>query len=151
MKELSMPSNSTATIFVKDGNETPPEDSWRQILPDEKEAVREENVNEFNYSRDQAFYKTKVYNDLDAINDVYTKRSIKALAVCESRLLKLEAVRDYIQKEIEDELLIAEKKLGKAITEKLGIKCKTGEKVNELMRCIRFQMQSLVSALEDTE
>merc|ERR1711957_1149560 len=59
--------------------------------------------------------------------------------------------KHIIQKEIEDELLIAEKKLGKAITEKLGIKCKTGEKVNELMRCIRFQMQSLVSALEDTE
>ena len=64
--------------------------------------MREENVNEFNYSRDQTFYKTKVYNDLDAINDVYTKRSIKALAVCDSRLQKLEAVRGYIQKEIED-------------------------------------------------
>jgi hypothetical protein len=34
--------------------------------------------------------------------------------------------------------MLADKKLGKVITEKLGIECKTGEKVNELMRCIRF-------------
>ncbi len=32
----------------------------------------------------------------------------------------------------------------------MGLTCKTGEKVNELMRCIRFQMQSLISGLEDT-
>ncbi len=54
-----------------------------------------------------------------------------------------------MQKGIEDELLVAEKKLGKTITEKLGITCKTGEKANELMRCIRFQMQSLISGIED--
>jgi len=59
--------------------------------------------------------------------------------------------KHMVQKEIEDELLVCEMKLGKAITEKLGISCKTGEKVNELMRCIRFQMQSLVKGLDDTE
>jgi nucleolar protein 58 len=59
--------------------------------------------------------------------------------------------KHIVQKGIEDELLIAEKKLGKCIQEKLGITCKTGEKANELMRCIRFQMQNLVSSLEDTD
>merc|ERR1712160_144003 len=59
--------------------------------------------------------------------------------------------KHIVQKGIEDELLIADKKLGKAILEKLGIKCKTGDKANEMMRCIRFQMQSLVAALEDTD
>jgi nucleolar protein 58 len=59
--------------------------------------------------------------------------------------------KHIVQKGIEEELLIADKKLGKAIGEKLGIKCKTGDKANEMMRCIRFQMQSLVSALEDTD
>jgi hypothetical protein len=34
--------------------------------------------------------------------------------------------------------MVADKKLGKEIQEKLGIKCKTGEKANELLRCIRF-------------
>jgi hypothetical protein len=46
--------------------------------------------------------------------------------------------------------MIADKKLAKTIQEKLGITCKTGDKVNELMRCIRFQMQSLISGLEDS-
>ena len=58
--------------------------------------------------------------------------------------------KNIVQKGIEDELLVAEKKLGKTITEKLGIACKTGDKANELMRCIRFQMQSLISGIEDT-
>jgi hypothetical protein len=34
--------------------------------------------------------------------------------------------------------MVADKKLGKAITEKLKIECKAGEKPNELLRCIRF-------------
>ena len=59
--------------------------------------------------------------------------------------------KNIVQKGIEEELLVAEKKLGKNIQEKLGIACKTGETANELMRCIRFQMQSLISGIEDTE
>jgi len=59
--------------------------------------------------------------------------------------------KNIVQKGIEDELCVADKKLGKSILEKLKINCKTGEKVNELMRCIRFQMQSLISGLEDTK
>jgi len=46
--------------------------------------------------------------------------------------------KNIVQKEIEEELMVADKKLGKTITEKLGITCKTGEKANELFRCIRF-------------
>lgn len=48
--------------------------------------------------------------------------------------------------------MVADKKLGKAIKEKLGIDCKTGQKANELLRCIRFQMSSLLaSGLDDLE
>ena len=46
--------------------------------------------------------------------------------------------KNIVQRGIEEELMVAEKKLGKSIQEKLGITCKTGDKVNELMRCIRF-------------
>jgi nucleolar protein 58 len=56
-----------------------------------------------------------------------------------------------IQKDIQEELLVADKKLAKTIQEKLGVKCETGEKANELFRCIRFQMQSLLTGLEDQE
>lgn len=57
--------------------------------------------------------------------------------------------KNIVEKEIEDELAVADKKLAKTIQEKLSINCKSGEKVNELMRCIRFQMESLVTGLED--
>ena len=57
-----------------------------------------------------------------------------------SKTLQKFLEKNIVQKDIEEELMVAEKKLGKAITEKLGITCKTGEKANELFRCIRFQM-----------
>ena len=55
-----------------------------------------------------------------------------------SKGLKSFLDKNIVQKGIEEALLVADKKLGKVIKEKLGIDCKTGEKVNELMRCIRF-------------
>ena len=47
--------------------------------------------------------------------------------------------------------MLADMKLGKTITEKLGIECKTGEKANELLRCIRFQTTSLLEGLDEKE
>ena len=34
--------------------------------------------------------------------------------------------------------MVADKKLGKTIQEKLGITCKAGTKSDEILRCIRF-------------
>lgn len=68
-----------------------------------------------------------------------------------SKTLQKFLEKNIVQKEIEDELMVADKKLGKAITEKLGISCKTGEQANELLRCIRFQMSSLLTGLTDGE
>ena len=44
-----------------------------------------------------------------------------------SKSLNKFLTKNIVQKEIEDTLLVAEKKLGNAITEKLGINCKSGE------------------------
>ena len=66
-----------------------------------------------------------------------------------SKTLQKFLEKNIVQKDIEEELMVADKKLGKAIQEKLGITCKTGEKTNELFRCIRFQMQSLLTGLDD--
>lgn len=66
-----------------------------------------------------------------------------------SKTLQKFLEKNIVQKEIEEELMVADKKLGKTIQEKLGISCKTGEKANELLRCIRFQMQSLLTGLDD--
>jgi len=56
--------------------------------------------------------------------------------------------KNMVQKEIEDTLLVADNKLSKNIQEKLGITCKTGKQADELLRCIRFQMESLVEGIE---
>lgn len=66
-----------------------------------------------------------------------------------SKGLKKFLDKNIVQKGIEDELMISDKKLGKIITEKLNISCKTGEKTNELIRCIRFQMTSLLEDLDE--
>ena len=68
-----------------------------------------------------------------------------------SKTLKKFLSKNIVEKEIEEELLVADKKLGKVIKEKLGIDCATGEKAREIMRCIRFQMSSLLQGLDEKE
>ena len=65
-----------------------------------------------------------------------------------SKSLKKFLTKNIVQKEIEDQLLVADSKLGKTIQEKLGISCKSGKVADELLRCIRFQMTSLVEGIE---
>lgn len=68
-----------------------------------------------------------------------------------SKSLKKFLEKNIVQKGIEEALMLSDKKLGKAITEKLNIECKTGEKANELLRCIRFQATSLLEGLDEKE
>ena len=68
-----------------------------------------------------------------------------------SKSLKKFLEKNLVQKGIEEALVLADKKLGKAINEKLGLECKTGEKANELLRCIRFQTTSLLEDLDEKE
>ena len=68
-----------------------------------------------------------------------------------SKTLQKFLEKNIVQKEIEEELIVADKKLSKTITEKLGITCKHGEKASELLRCIRFQMESLLTGLDNQE
>lgn len=65
-----------------------------------------------------------------------------------SKSLNKFLTKNIVQKEIEETLFVADKKLGSSITEKLGINCKTGKQAEELLRCIRFQMESLVDGIE---
>lgn len=68
-----------------------------------------------------------------------------------SKGLKKFLDKNIVQKGIEEELIVSDKKLGKSISEKLKIVCKTGEKASELLRCVRFQMNSLLEDLDDKE
>jgi nucleolar protein 58 len=68
-----------------------------------------------------------------------------------SKGLKKFLDKNIVQKGIEEELIVSDKKLGKSISEKLKIECKTGEKASELLRCVRFQMNSLLEDLDEKE
>lgn len=68
-----------------------------------------------------------------------------------SKTLKKFLEKNIVQKGIEEALMLSDKKLGKTITEKLNIECKTGEKSLELLRCIRFQMNELLTGLDEKE
>eukprot|EP01016_Furgasonia_blochmanni_P046902 TRINITY_DN6827_c0_g1_i17.p1 TRINITY_DN6827_c0_g1~~TRINITY_DN6827_c0_g1_i17.p1 ORF type:complete len:531 (-),score=239.02 TRINITY_DN6827_c0_g1_i17:455-1969(-) len=58
---------------------------------------------------------------------------------------------NIITKEVQDNLAIADKKLGKAITEKLGITCTLNSQVEELFRVIRFGLQDIITGLSENE
>lgn len=94
----------------------------------------------------------KEFNDPESANQIVKLKAFKKFKDTKEALKSIEKLmagkvskglqkfldKNIVQKGIEEELMVAEKKLGKAIQEKLGITCKTGDKVNELMRCIRF-------------
>ena len=48
----------------------------------------------------------------------------------------------------QEQLLVADAKLGSAIREKLDLNVICNNNVNELMRCIRMQTESLISGLD---
>lgn len=48
---------------------------------------------------------------------------------------------------VQEELLVSDAKLGNAIKEKLELSVISNNAVNELMRCIRLQTESLISGL----
>ncbi len=68
-----------------------------------------------------------------------------------SKPLKKFLEKNMVQAEIEDQLAVAEKKLGKAINEKLGIECKANDKSKELLRCIRYQAVNLLDGIDEKE
>lgn len=67
-----------------------------------------------------------------------------------SKSLK-KVLKKYIDKEAPDQLLVSDAKLGSAIKEKLNLQCVSNTAVQELMRCIRSQLDSLLAGLPKKE
>ncbi|KPI98449.1 PREDICTED: nucleolar protein 58 [Papilio xuthus] len=67
-----------------------------------------------------------------------------------SKTLK-KALKKYVCKEVQDQLLVGDAKLGSAIKEKFDLQCVSNSNVQELMRCIRSQMDSLLTGLPKKE
>ena len=55
--------------------------------------------------------------------------------------------KNVIEKQVQETIAIADKKLGKALSDDLGIECKQNEKIDELMRVIRFNIAGLLNRI----
>ncbi|KAK4877296.1 hypothetical protein RN001_009802 [Aquatica leii] len=67
-----------------------------------------------------------------------------------SKSLK-KALKRIVDKDVQDQLLVADAKLGNAIKDKLSLQCVSNTAVQELMRCIRSQSDSLIAGLPKKE
>ncbi|XP_045761265.1 nucleolar protein 58 [Maniola jurtina] len=67
-----------------------------------------------------------------------------------SKSLK-KALKKHVCKDVQDQLLIGDAKLGSAIKEKFDLQCVSNSNVQELLRCIRSQMDSLLTGLPKKE
>ncbi|CAB3231577.1 unnamed protein product [Arctia plantaginis] len=74
-------------------------------------------------------------------------------AAIEGKLSKplKKALKKYVSKDVQDQLLIGDAKLGSAIREKFDLQCVSNNNVQELLRCIRSQMDSLLAGLPKKE
>ncbi|KAM3959145.1 nop5 ribonucleoprotein [Aphomia sociella] len=61
------------------------------------------------------------------------------------------ALKKYVSKDIQDQLLVGDAKLGSAIREKFDLQCVSNSNVQELLRCIRSQMDNLLAGLPKKE
>ncbi|KAB0797602.1 hypothetical protein PPYR_08595 [Photinus pyralis] len=67
-----------------------------------------------------------------------------------SKSLK-KVLKQVISKDVQDQLLVADSKLGNAIKDKFSLQCVSNTAVQELMRCIRSQSDSLIAGLPKKE
>ncbi|KAK9877830.1 hypothetical protein WA026_020063 [Henosepilachna vigintioctopunctata] len=74
-------------------------------------------------------------------------------AAVEGKLSKnlKKTLKKYVDLSVGDQLLVADAKLGSAIKDKLSLQCLSNTSVQELMRCIRSQLDSLISGLPKKE
>ncbi|KAG4068676.1 hypothetical protein HA402_002367 [Bradysia odoriphaga] len=82
-----------------------------------------------------------------------TEALAAATAAVEGKLCKTlkKTLKKLVSEDIQNELLVADAKLGSAIKDKLELKCVANSSVQELMRCIRSQSESLLAGLPKKE
>ena len=76
-------------------------EGWRKIFEGEEETVKKDVNDEFNASLTNLLDKKKVFGNIAEINRVVTTRAVKLICLCDSKLYKLQAVRDLLQEEID--------------------------------------------------
>jgi nucleolar protein 58 len=107
----------------------------------------------------------KAFNDSETASEVVQLQAFKKFKDTKEALLATDKLisglfpktlekflkKNIISKEVQDSLVVADKKLGALINTKLGIDCLHNKKMDELYRGIRTQINSLVEGLSETE
>jgi len=82
-----------------------------------------------------------------------TEALAAATATVEGKLSKTlkKTLKKLVSEVVQNQLLVADAKLGSAIKDKLDLQCVSNSSVQELMRCIRSQSESLLAGLPKKE
>uniref|UniRef100_A0A2M4BJE9 Nucleolar protein 58 n=1 Tax=Anopheles marajoara TaxID=58244 RepID=A0A2M4BJE9_9DIPT len=82
-----------------------------------------------------------------------TEALAAATAAVEGKVSKSlkKVLKKLVGEDVQDQLLVADAKLGNAIKDKLSLQCVSNTSVQELMRCIRSQSENLLSGLPKKE
>jgi nucleolar protein 58 len=82
-----------------------------------------------------------------------TEALAAATAAVEGKLSKTlkKTLKKLVDDDVQNQLLVADAKLGSAIKDKLSLQCVSNSSVQELMRCIRSQSESLLAGLPKKE
>ncbi|CAO1419406.1 unnamed protein product [Diamesa hyperborea] len=82
-----------------------------------------------------------------------TEALAAATAAIEGKVSKTlkKTLKKLVDEDVQNQLLVADAKLGSAIKDKLSLQCVSNSGVQELMRCIRSQSESLLAGLPKKE
>lgn len=82
-----------------------------------------------------------------------TEALAAATAMVEGKVSKTlkKTLKKLVDEDVQNQLLVADAKLGSAIKDKLSLQCVSNSSVQELMRCIRSQSDSLLAGLPKKE
>lgn len=82
-----------------------------------------------------------------------TEALAAATATVEGKVSKTlkKTLKKLVDDDVQNQLLVADAKLGSSIKDKLSLQCVSNSAVQELMRCIRSQSDSLLAGLPKKE
>ncbi|CAH1169692.1 unnamed protein product [Phaedon cochleariae] len=120
-------------------------------LLDEKKLEKTENLYQ-SFETPEAAGKIVKLKHFEKFTDT-TEALAATTAAVEGKLSKSlkKVLKSHVDKDLQEQLLVADAKLGSAIKEKFSLQCLSNTNVQELMRCIRSQLDSLISGLPKKE
>ncbi|KAI5729446.1 hypothetical protein M8J76_002620 [Diaphorina citri] len=130
--------------------ETPAGYAFFKLL-DEKKLQEADNLYE-SFQTPQGANKVLKLKHFEKFIDT-TEALAATTAAVEGKLCKKlkKVLKSLVSSDVQENLLVADTKLGNAIKDKLSVSCISNSNVHELMRCIRTQADSLLGGLPKKE